>query len=284
MTVTAHFLHERPLDFAAAAMERGYEGYPVPIRCTAEMLATRIRREHIDPMSSIVYESDGAPAGILLVARRGFISRIAALCFAPALRGHGLGRAALASAIEAARRRSDRCLVLEVIESNQGALALYEAMGFRRRRRLVGYGRAEQTMAAPPGLVEPCDLPEAAHRLLPWSDRDLPWQLSPESFVGALPPMKGFVLRDQAVALLDDSDREIRLVAIAVAPGRRRRGVGSALISALVDRHPRRRWSIPAIVPEDIASGFLFRAGWARSSISQWEMHLDLSGTPAARS
>jgi len=279
MSVTSHFLHERPLDVAAAAMERGYQAYAVPIRCTAAMLAGRMRREHIDPMSSIVYESDGAPAGILLVARRGVASRIAALGFAPGLRGHGLGRAALADAIEAARRRGDRRLVLEVIESNHGALALYEAMGFQFRRRLVGYGRPEQT-TAPSAAVERCDLPEAARRLLLWSDRDLSWQLSPESFVGALAPIKGFSYRDEAVALIDDSDSEVRLVALAVAPERRRIGIGSALISALVGRYPGRCWSIPAVVPEDIASEFLVRAGWERSSISQWEMCLDLPQTP----
>lgn len=276
MTVTAHPLHQRSLDVAAAAMERGFEGYVVPLRCTADSLARRIRSEHIDPMVSLVYELDGVPAGILLVARRGRTTRIAAFGLAPALRRQGLGRSAMATAIEAARARGDDRLLLEVIATNHPAIALYEALGFVRTRRLVGYRKAGDVPAeAETGITE-CDPADAARLIGAWSSDDLSWQLRPESFAGAAAPLRGFVLGELAAALIDDSGPDVRLVSLAVRPARRWQGVGSRLLGGLCHRFAGRAWSISAILPEGLAFEFLVRTGWELVPLSQFEMSLTL--------
>jgi hypothetical protein len=56
----------------ANAMNRGFEGYFVPLSFTAQAYERRFRSEHLDPYASRVYSQDGSPAGALLIARRGW--------------------------------------------------------------------------------------------------------------------------------------------------------------------------------------------------------------------
>src|SRR6185369_17766404 len=71
----------------------------------------------------------------------GWTSRVAAMGFAPEVRGQGLGRRFLAEAIEEARARRDRAMLLEVFEQNPPAVTLYTKLGFRTLRRLIGWKR-----------------------------------------------------------------------------------------------------------------------------------------------
>lgn len=276
MTVTAHPLHERTLGVAAAAMERGFEGYVIPMRCTAEMLARRMRSEHIDPTESLIYELDGSPAGILLIARRGRTTRVAALGLAPELRRQGLGRRAINAAVDLARGRGDERILLEVIASNHPAVELYKEVGFAVVRRLVGYQHAPMALEGEAELSE-VDPASAAAMISMFAERDLSWQLAPASFAGAVAPLRGFAIADRVAALVDDSAQDVRLVGIAVHPALRRRTVGTSFLATLCSLFPGRSWSIPAIVPEGLAAGFLMHTGWELSPLSQFEMCLELN-------
>jgi GNAT superfamily N-acetyltransferase len=107
-----------------------------------------------------------------------------------------------------------------------------------------------------------------------WSDEDLPWQLAPESFSGALAPLQAFALARDAVALVDPSASPVRLAAFAVASEARRKGVGRRLVAGIAARFTGQVLSIPAIVPEGLAEGLLRATGWERTPLSQWEMRL----------
>ncbi len=266
-----------PLDHAALAMERGFEGYVLPVRCTAGMLARRILVEQVDPAASTVFDLDGEPAGLLLVARRGPVSRVAALGLAPPLRRRGMGREVMEGAIAAARQRGDRRLVLEVIVGNHAALALYEGLGFTRTRRLVGYRHAGEGVAADPGGLAECAVGEAGRLVAGWSDGNPSWQLAPQALELAGSPLRGFTLGPHAAALVDDTGAEVRLAGLAVSPAARRQGAGTALLRALRGRYPGRAWAIPAIVPEGLACAFLARDGWERGPLGQFEMALSLT-------
>lgn len=294
-------LDEFPPGEIAAALERGYEGYMVPVRFSTEAYVNRIRRDHVDPARSyLIQGAHGTAQGVVLVARRGRSSRIAALGVVPEARRSGIGRRAMARATQDARERGDRRLVLEVITDNHAARRLYENSGFTTVRTLVGYELAPDAQAAPgdgpapgghaasgvpaaPGRhamsgdpvapVEECDLQQVLPLLLSAYPGDTSWQTDPVSFAGAVAPTRAFA-SDGAVALVEHAGTRAYLLALAVEPARRRRGAARALMSSLFARFPGAAWAVPAYVPEELAAEFFAATGWRRSSLTQVEMEI----------
>lgn len=261
----------------AAALGRGFEGYVVPLRFTPEASERRFRAEDLDPYASRVYERDGEPAGVVLIARRGWTSRVAAMGLAPELRGGGVGRWILEDVIAEARERGERTMVLEVVEGNAPAEGLYAKLGFRPLRRLVGYQWEPPVAAAPDALeeIDPRDLARVAARE---GEPDLPWMLAPETLSAATTPVRAFRLGGHAYALAADPGVErMTLSALVVPRRRRRRGWGSRLLRGLSAAFPGRPWAIPPVVPEELAPGFFDRLGWERQPLRQIEMVLDLT-------
>ena len=93
----------------------------------------------MDPFASYVYFRENRPVAVVLVARRGWTSRIAAMAVAPEARGKGFGKRIMQGVIDEAVARDDRSMLLEVFEHNTPAVKLYKGLGFRPSRRLVGY-------------------------------------------------------------------------------------------------------------------------------------------------
>ena len=105
---------------------------------TPERYEARFRTENLDPFASRLYLRNDSPAGIVMIARRGWTSRLAAMAIAPSFRGRGLGQHLMRIAIREAKDRGDRSMILEVFEQNPAAVALYKKVGFRPIRRLIG--------------------------------------------------------------------------------------------------------------------------------------------------
>jgi ribosomal protein S18 acetylase RimI-like enzyme len=260
----------------AAALTCSFEGYFVPLRFTPQAYERRFRGEALDPYASRVYERDGAPAGIVLIARRGWTCRVAAMGLAPEARGGGLGRRMMEAAIAEARARGDRTMVLEVIEGNERAMALYTKLGFGRRRRLVGFRWDPPPLEIPEPLEEmdPLDFARVVARE---GEADLPWALAAETLAAVTPPARAFRLGAHACALVGDPSAErLPLTALVVPRAHRRRGWGARLLHALSAAFPGRPWSVSPVVPEGLADAFFSAAGWEGQALSQWEMVLGL--------
>jgi len=260
----------------AEAFTRSFEGYVVPLRFTPQAYERRFRGEDLDPYASRVYEKDGAPAGVMLIARRGWTCRVAGMGIVPELRGGGVGRRVLAAAIAEARARGERTLLLEVIEGNAPAVALYTKLGFRSRRRLVGFRWEPPPLEVPETLkeIDPLDFARLVARE---GEPDLPWNLAAETLSAAAPPARVYALGDRACALVADPDAErLALVALLVPRAYRRQGWGTRLAHALSAAFPGRPWAVTPVVPEGLADGFFSALGWERHPLSQLEMILDL--------
>jgi ribosomal protein S18 acetylase RimI-like enzyme len=262
----------------AAAMERCFEGYIVPVRVTAESWERRFRAEHLDPWASRVYFAGDRHAAVLFVTRRGWTSRVGGMAVAKELRGSGLGRRVMQEAIADARARGDRTLLLEVIEQNTPAVNLYASLGFHPVRRLVGWRwtpAPEQADAADAlREIDPLEVSRVMHRE---GDADLPWMLAPETFAAATAPARAFALEDRAFALVANPQAEtLTLLALVVPRALRRQGWGTRMLRALAAAFPGKPWQVVAIVPEELAPEFFVHAGWERQAITQFEMRLDL--------
>lgn len=260
----------------ADAVTRSFEGYLVSIRFTPEAFERRFRNEHLDPYASRVYVRDGAPIGVMLIARRGWTRRVAAMGFVPEARSQGLGRRALSEVVAEARSQGERTVVLEVIDGNAPAVVLYTRTGFRPLRRLVGY-RWEASPGPEPDALTEIDPLEVARTVCREGEADLPWMLSAETLAGAVPPARAYRLEDRAFALTGDPKAEnLTLNALVVSRAHRRQGWGSRMLNALAALHPGRPWLVSPVVPEGLAPGFFTRPGWQRNAISQWEMRLEI--------
>lgn len=264
----------------ADCLTAGFEDYLIPARFTAEGLERRMRPEHLDPYASSVYLEGDRPAGVILIARRGWTSRVAAMGVAKPFRGRGVGRRMLEEALEEARARGDRRMLLEVFEQNPAAVRLYQAVGFRVTRRLLGYERpAEPGEAA--GLVEidPLDYARVAAREY---EPDLPWMLAPETLCGWVAPARAFRLgeagsAEAAYALVNDTPGQSFLLwgLLVPAPGRRK-GWGRRMVRALAALHGGKACRVVQVVPEDLAPQFLARLGFTPLPLNQFEMRHDL--------
>lgn len=270
---------EFPIPQLADLLTRGFEGYFVPINITAPVLLTMMRRDGIDLTESRVLLKDGEPIGVALIARRGWTSRLAAMGIVADSRHGGAGTWAMQHLIEEARLRGDKEMLLEVIEQNTAGVKLYQKVGFKIIRRLLGY-RLENPQPAEDGeseddeLVE-IDIRELARLVTYHGLPDLPWQLSGASIMQHTPPARAFRLND-AYCLISNPDAEhIAISSMLVKARSRGAGLSGVMMRALFARFPNKTWHVSAIYPEEICSVFE-QAGMKREEISQWQMSLTL--------
>lgn len=266
----------------AAIFDRSFEGYYAPVSTTARSLEQRVRTEHIDLASSYVAMAGGSPAGLALIARRGRTSRVAAMGLVPAWRSKGLGRTLMQRVLDEARGRGDARMILEVIDANHAARALYEKVGFRARRKLVGYTATEGPATA--HTPAPMDTAVVARRLVQWDIAgapDLPWQMAPETLAGMTAPASGHALDDAAVAVVTEAPKGVLLWTLAVRPDARGQGLGTRLVQGLRARFPGKPLRIIPILPEGLGEAFLARNGFARDALGQLEMASPLADAEA---
>ena len=261
---------ERDLADLALLVTRSFEGYFVPIFIDEAHLLSMVRMDSVDLSLSRIAIAEGEPAGIALMARRGWTSRVAAMGVVSGWRGKGVGRFLMNELQREAHARADRKVVLEVIEQNDPAVRLYESAGFRKVRRLVSLSRAASS-GSDQREPEEIDIRELARLIGVFGLPDLPWQLSAETIAHYGPPFRAYHL-DGASALISDPEAEdVRFYSLLVEPSQLGQDRATQLVQAILARHPRRTWRVPAIFPEELAGPFL-AAGFHRDTLSQWQM------------
>jgi len=270
MTADYRSVVDHGIDRTAELASQGFADYWVPLTLSGAGLLSMVRQDSVDLAASRIILDRDRPVGVALIARRGWTSRLAAMAVIPEARGLGVGGACVLHLLAEARARGERAMTLEVIEQNTGAARLYERCGFRIARRLVGYLGSPPIAASAPALEE-ADLREVAGALVAHGPPDLPWQLSGETLAQAGPPGVAYRGEDAWIALSDPAAPTVTIRALVTAPHARRRGAASALVRAVMARHPDRQWRVPAIWPEEL--GALWEGiGLQRERLSQWQM------------
>jgi ribosomal protein S18 acetylase RimI-like enzyme len=272
----------RVLDCTSAevttAFNRSFEQYIVPLQFDQPAFERRFRGEHLDPVASRVWYCGEELVGVVLIARRGWTSRVAGMGLVVPARGMGLGKPMLQTAIDEARLRGDRLLMLEVFTNNPPAIRLYERLGFRITRTLSGYSRAATT-AAPAGadaLVE-VDPLTVARLVIQEGEEQLPWMIAGETLVAtAAPIVKAWRLGQEAYALVRPEAEKVVLLSLVVPRVRRRQGWGRRMVRALEAQYAGQLLLIPCLLPPGAGQDLLRSCGWELMGLELHEMEVSL--------
>src|SRR5258706_341701 len=258
----------------ADLITRGFEGYFVPININSSNLLTMIRRDGVDLIESRVLLKDEQPIGVALIARRGWTSRLAAMGIISNARNGGAGTWIMGQLIEEARARSEKEMVLEVIEQNIAGVKLYQKTGFQSVRRLVGY-QLENPQVEAKDMLEEIDIRELARLIASDGLKDLPWQVSGESIAHHTPPSRAFRLQNAYCLISNPEVKDVVIWSVLERADSSEAGSGPDLMRAVFSRFPNKSWHAPAIHPEEMGRMFE-EAGMKREEISQLQMVLKL--------
>jgi ribosomal protein S18 acetylase RimI-like enzyme len=270
----------RAIEFTPAqladAMNVCFEGYIMTFTLDAATFERRFRPEGLDTISSVIMKSGDDFAAICLIARQGWTSRVAAMAIAPNFRRMGVGQRLMQKVISEARERGDKRMVLEVIEQNPPAIALYESVGMSKIHRLAGYRREpSEGLAADLVRVDPSVVIRAQVMECP---ADLPWDFKAETLTLKMGILKGFSLGDEAFALISDPPgQRVIIWSLFTRKGSRRSGFGRRMVEALAALYPDAALVTSVALPDDYCPEFLSALGFAEVSISQFEMAIDLT-------
>ena len=263
-----------PLPDLAKFLNRGFEEYFVPIQFNTAAFLDMLRKDGIDLTASRVLIMDDQPCGIGLIARRGWVSRLAAMGIAKEMRGKGAGSWFMEELIDDARQRGDHEMVLEVIEQNDPAVKLYRNCGFQSLRRLVGFVYKDAQEIHKDNLIE-IDLRKMGRLVSQHGLSDLPWQLSGESIAQMNPPTRAYCKEQAYIAISNPGAERVVIWSLLVDPEARGNGLGTELLKTVIANHPSKSWHVPAIFPEEFSKSFE-RAGFEKEKLSQWQMKLIL--------
>jgi ribosomal protein S18 acetylase RimI-like enzyme len=165
----------RPLDGVewealAAAFELAFSDYPVPMRMTGDALAAMQLRRGYQAACSFGAFAGGRLVGFSLTCVDGDAAYDSGTGVAPAFRRGGLARRLVEAALRSAAAAGQRRFVLEVLEENAPAAALYRRLGFVETRRLQCWSYAAPAaavaVAAPAALGQPVVAGEAVAAVL----------------------------------------------------------------------------------------------------------------------
>lgn len=273
MQATFTTVAEFGLGPTADLLTRAFADYFVKLAIAEAALWQMARGDSVSFADSLVVGRDGVPVGAAVVARRGWTSRLAGMALLPEARGAGLGRALVARLIAEAKARGDRGYVLEVIEQNAAAVRLYEAAGFQKVRRLVGFSGPAPAGLSPVAELVEVDLRTVAAAVIRDATVDWPWQLAGETIAQLTPPHRGYTLDGAWLALLNPAGPQAVVRALVVDGETDRAARAVRLLHAVMARHPVAQWRIAAQWPEEL-SGIFAAAGLARQELTQWQMAL----------
>lgn len=268
-----------PLPDLVEILNLGFEGYIIPIQLNFSQFLTMLRKDNLDLTASRILVIDSQPAGIALIARRGWVSRLAAMGIAKEMRGKGAGSWFMERLIQESCERHDREMVLEVIEQNGPGIRLYQKFGFQKVRRLIGLTRqcdtSEHTNRDAIHNLEEIDLRVMGGLILQHGLPDLPWQLSGESIALLNPPARAYKKGQAYAAISDPTAGHVVVWSLLVEREARGNHLAADMLKSVISQHADKTWHIPAVMPEEFG-GIFERAGFQREELSQWQMRLSL--------
>jgi len=265
---------EYSTDDLAGFFTESFKDYFVPVKINTQALMEIVRRDSADLSVSKVLLIDEKPAGISLIARRGWEDRVAAMGIIPEMRGNGAGSWMVERLIEESKERFTRKLCLEVIETNLPAIRIYEKQGFQKIRKLVGYkGPIESNSSG--SELEEVDLRELGKIVNLYGLADLPWQVSGETLAVFSNPSQAFKLGPVYAAISNPEVEHLVIWSLLVKPEARRQGLAVKMLQTLSAKFKDKVWHVPPLCPEEASHPFR-KIDMIEEKIAQVQMNLSL--------
>jgi len=220
-------------DALALAFNDAFSDYAVPLSMSAEQLANMQTRRGYDAGASLgAFEGDRI-VGFVLTGIDGDRAYNSGTGVAVSHRRRGIARELMLRVIELLEARGATSYLLEVLEANERAAALYRSVGFEERRRFQCWtyeaGSSPQVAGSRAKELANADL-EAIANL---ADVELAWQNSMASIRRAPEPY--VVLGDERGAAIF-FPRSADLAFLAVHRDHRHQGIGAQLLDAAAVR------------------------------------------------
>ena len=263
---------EYPVAELAALFTDSFKDYFVPVKFTPQALMEIVRR---DLSVSRVLLADDKPAGVALIARRGWVNRVGGMGIVPEARGQGAASWMMERLIEETKERKTRELCLEVIEANAPAIHVYEKHGFKKVRRLVGFAGQIEAGSAD-GQLEEIDLRELGKIVSLHGLSDLPWQISGETLSVFSTPSVAYRMGAAYAAISNPEAEHVVIWSLLVLPDARRQGLAVKMLRSLAAKHPGKTWHVPPLCPEEAAHPFE-KLELEKEEIAQLQMKLSLA-------
>jgi ribosomal protein S18 acetylase RimI-like enzyme len=246
----------------ASLFTAAYEGYFVPFAVDENAFGFMVDVFDLDLAESLVAVDDPSPVGLANLGRRGSRTWLGGVGVVPERRGEGIGEMLTRALIDRARGLGAEEMALEVIVDNRPAIALYEKLGFIRRRELevLALDRDDSEESA-----EEVPLDVAQRLVRATREGEEPWQRSDETLehLAARDSAPRGLTAGDAAAIYRSSGDGVGLVQ-AVGDGPELRAVISTL---------RAKGTVSAVnYPADGEVAAALRAAGAKVTLRQYEM------------
>ncbi len=171
---------ELGLDELASLFNEAYQGYEIPQHVDAGAVVFMHEALDLVPERSCVAWRGDRPVGLGMLGVRASRGWVGGMGVVPEARRSGVGEALMRGLIDHARGAGVRTLFLEVLETNAGARALYEKLGFRAFRRLEVLAWEGEPRGHDPSVIA-CEPKAARHRIAARRAAPEPWQRADET-------------------------------------------------------------------------------------------------------
>ena len=211
------------------------------------------------------------------INRTGNIARLAGMGTVSDARRSGAAGFVLECLLEEANQRCDEAMVLEVIEQNPPAVALYRSHGFDSMMRLEGWrggSDPDSHNAAEANAVHEIPIVDALRFPAALDYPELPWQISRHASAKVLAG-RAYAAGDVAIVLGDPKVSPIRLHGFPGFDGKNWELLRN-LTAAVIAKFPDREFYALPVFPEPFGNEIFGPLKFRHEKISQFLMRKDL--------
>jgi GNAT superfamily N-acetyltransferase len=267
-----------PLADQAELFSRAFAGYVGgSFEMDAPALARFICHQGTDLCYSRFARTPEGLTGFAYITRTGNISRVAGMGVVPRARRRGVARGLLNHVLEEARARGDQAMVLEVIQQNPAAHALYVREGFRENGGLFGWRRGVDAPATESReAIEEVSLIKAIQMPNALEFPDLPWPISRHA-VAKMARGRAFRTDRALIVISDPQATPIRVHALfCPSPDHMDWSALRSGLNALLHLYSGQEFFTPPVFPEEFGAEVFQPLGFVREPLSQFLMRRDL--------
>ena len=270
--------HDLPLAEQAEIFTQAFVGYVGgSFAMDAAGLARFILSQGADLCYSRFVRTDAGLAGFGYINRTGNFSRLAGMGVLPGARRAGIARALLLHLLDEARARREQAMMLEVIEQNPAAHALYAREGFREMGRLFSWRRGAQAKVTSAifqaleeiSLVEATQLPGALEY------PDLPWAISRHA-IAKMAVGRAFRGGNGVVVIGDTKASPVRVHALSSTGGNLDWPSARKVLASVLQRFSGHEFFTPPVFPEQFGDEVFRPLGFTPEPLNQFLMRREL--------